>query len=155
MNYHEREVFKIIELTNKNLASCSHDKSIIFFIKDKSSYKKHYKLSTNGTCSSLIQTKDSEICYSEFINNNYNICFFDYNQKQIKKSLPNINCNTYTFRTFNMITKILLIVGGSNKISIININKYNLVREIDVPNSNIFGFCRINKNIFQISYSWK
>ena len=147
LNYHEREEFKIIELKNNNLVSCSNDKSIIFFTKDKSSYKKHYKLSTNGTCNSLIQTKDNEICYSEY-NNNYNICLFDYNQKQIKILLPNINCNTYTFRTFNMITKSLLIVGCSNKIFIINISKYNLVREIDIPNSNIFGFCRINKNIF-------
>ena len=84
MYIHEKEVFKIIELKNKYLVSCSQDKSIIFFIKDKSSYKKNYKLSTNGTCSSLIQIKDNEICFSENNIYNYNICFFDFNQKQIK-----------------------------------------------------------------------
>lgn len=148
MYIHEKEVFKIIELKNKYLVSCSQDKSIIFFIKDKSSYKKNYKLSTNGTCNSLIQIKDNEICYSENNNYNYNICFFDFNPRKIKFSLSNINCNDYTFRTFNMITKDLLVIGGYNKISIININEYNSVREIDIPKSNIFGFCRITENLF-------
>ena len=47
-----------------------------------------------------------------------------------------------------MITKDSLVIGGYNKISIININEYNLVREIDIPKSNIFGFCGITENIF-------
>lgn len=36
MNYHEKEVFKVIELKNQNLVSCSCEQSIIFFMKDKS-----------------------------------------------------------------------------------------------------------------------
>ena len=47
-----------------------------------------------------------------------------------------------------MIRKELLLIPGINKISILNINKYNLVRIIDVPNSNsITGVCKLNDNI--------
>ena len=47
-----------------------------------------------------------------------------------------------------MISKELLRIPGINKISIININKYNLVRIIDVPNSKeIAGACMLNENI--------
>ena len=48
-----------------------------------------------------------------------------------------------------MITKDLLIIGGFNKISLININEYKIIREIDVPDSNsIHSFCMINKDMF-------
>ena len=47
-----------------------------------------------------------------------------------------------------MITKDLLVIGGINKIYIINVNHYSLDREIEITNSNIFGFCMIDENIF-------
>ena len=47
-----------------------------------------------------------------------------------------------------MISKELLLIPGINKISIININEYNLIRIIDVSNSNrIAGVCMLNENI--------
>ena len=47
-----------------------------------------------------------------------------------------------------MISKELLLIPGINKISIININEYELIRIIDVTNSsNIAGTCIINENI--------
>ena len=47
-----------------------------------------------------------------------------------------------------MISKNLLFISGKNKISIININYYELIREIKVPNSGwIYGACMLNKNI--------
>ena len=47
-----------------------------------------------------------------------------------------------------MISKELLLIPGINKISIININEYELIRIIDVPNSEeIAGTCIINENI--------
>ena len=47
-----------------------------------------------------------------------------------------------------MLAKDLLFIGGRHKISIININEYNLIREIDISKSNIFGFCRITESIY-------
>ena len=47
-----------------------------------------------------------------------------------------------------MISKKLLFIPGKNKISIININKYKLIREIKVPDSGwIYGACMLNENI--------
>jgi len=47
-----------------------------------------------------------------------------------------------------MISKDLLFISGYDKISIININYYELIREIEVSNSSwINGACMLNKNI--------
>ena len=66
LNYHSNMVYKIIELKNNNLVSCSEDSSIIFYLKDNNEHKQDYKISTDGACYSIIQTKDNEICYSEY-----------------------------------------------------------------------------------------
>ena len=91
LNLHTNYVYKIIELKNKTLASCSGDSSIIFYSKENSEYKKDYKISTNGSCYSIIQTKDNEICYSEGKKNT--ICFFDLSNSKIKASIPNVRKN--------------------------------------------------------------
>ena len=47
-----------------------------------------------------------------------------------------------------MISKDLLFFSGYNKISIVNINYYELIREIEIPNSGwLGGACMLNKNI--------
>ena len=47
-----------------------------------------------------------------------------------------------------MISEELLLIPGENKISIININVYEIIRIINVPNSNsIIGVCMLNDNI--------
>ena len=147
LKYHTNSVYKIIELKNKSLASCSYDKSLIFYTKDNNNeYIKDYNISTNGICTSVIQTKDNEICYSERTNNS--ICFFDVNQKKIKSTLNNINKRNSHYERFIMINKDLLLIPGQNKISIINVNSYNLVRIIDVNGSGLIcGICMLNENI--------
>ena len=60
----------------------------------------------------------------------------------------NINSNGKIFEGFIMINKELLLIPGKNKISIININDYEIIRIIDVPNSDsIIGVCMLNDNI--------
>ena len=47
-----------------------------------------------------------------------------------------------------MISKDLLFFSGYNKISIVNINYYEIIRKTEVPNSGwIYGACMLNKNI--------
>ena len=47
-----------------------------------------------------------------------------------------------------MISKDLLLIPGQNKISIVNVNHYNIARIIDVPGSSwITGVCMISQNI--------
>ena len=62
LNYHTNCVYKIIELKNKNLVSCSKDSSIIFYIKDNNEYKKDYQIQTKGYCYYIIKTKNNELC---------------------------------------------------------------------------------------------
>ena len=46
LNYHKSYINSIIRLNNKDLVSCSIDKLIIFYSKDKDKYKKYHKIST-------------------------------------------------------------------------------------------------------------
>ena len=146
LKYHTNYVFKIIELKNKTLVSCSEDSSIIFYFKDNLEYKKDYKMSTNSLCSVVIQTKDNEICYSE--KNNNSIVFFDLLERKIKTSISNISKYNGCREWFIMMTKDLLVIPGENKISIINVNHYNVARIIEVPHSSwICGICILNENM--------
>ena len=146
LNYHSSTVWKILELKNKTLVSCSYDSSIIFYLKDNNEYKKDYQISTNGSCSSIIQTKDNEICYSE--NNNSAICFYDILERKIKATISNISKYNGCREWFIMMKKDLLLIPGSNQLSIINTNEYKLIRTINVPNaSTITGVCLLNKDM--------
>ena len=146
LNDHNDIVWKIIELKNKMLVSCSKDSSIVFYLNDKNEYIKDYKITTDGSCTSIIQTKDNEICYSE--SNDNKICFFDLLERKIKASIPNISKATGVRAWFIMIKKDLLLIPGENQISVINTDKYKLVRKIEVPDSkSIRGVCMLNKNM--------
>ena len=47
-----------------------------------------------------------------------------------------------------MISKDLLLITGKNKISIINVNSYNLIKTINVDNSGwIYAACMLNKDM--------
>ena len=149
LNYHTRSVNKIIELKNKSLVSCSDDNSIIFYNKDNNNnYIKDYNLNINVMCHSVIETKDNEICYSQYHYPNHTIYFYDLLHKKTISKLNNINANSYINKGFIMISKELLLIPGINKISIININEYELIRIIYVINSKeIAGTCILNENI--------
>ena len=152
LNYHKDSIYQIIELKNKHLVSCSRDKSIIFYLKDNSNseYQKDFVISASGSCISITQIKENEICYLERSSNMNNICFFDLNEKKVKASISNIN-NTGCFGAFNMIAKDLLVISGENKMSIVDVNKYKLVRVIEEPNAgHIRGFCMLNKKMFLV-----
>ena len=73
------------------------------------------------------------VCYSEETNNS--ICFYDLTQKEIKSSLNNINKKKINFEWLIMINKDLLLIPGENKITIINSNKYSIVKIIDASGS--------------------
>jgi len=143
---HKDWVTKIMELKNKQLVSCSYDKSIIFYNKDNNEYKKDYSIITNGYNGPIIQTKDNEICYYE--KDKDTICFYDFIKRNNIKKLNNISVPDYCLDCLLMISKDLLLITGENKISIINVNSYNLIKTINVDNSSwINAVCMLNKDM--------
>ena len=143
---HDDSVSKIIELKNEQLVSCSGDNSIILYEKSGGAYIYDYSISTKGWSGPIIQTKDNEICYYE--KNNSTICFFDFiNKKNIKK-LNSISVTSGFYDSLLMISKDLLLITGYNKISIINVNSYNLIRTVNSSNSSwINAACKLNKDM--------
>ena len=141
---HTGWVSKIIELNNKQLVSCSKDKTLIFYNKDKDGikYKKDFSITTNGWNGPVIQTKDNEICYYE--SNEDTICFYDFIKKKTNKTMSNITVTA--FNSLLMLTKELLLICRYNKITVMNVYTYNIVRSIDVPDSDwISSVIRFNK----------
>ena len=144
LSYHNNSINKIIELKNKQLVSCSSDKSIIFYNKDNNEYKKDYSISTNGWNGPIIQTKDNEICYYEYKDT---ICFYDFIKKNIIQKINSISVTYYIHDSFLMISKDLLIIAGQNKISIVNVNSYNITKAIQLENLGwILATCMLNKD---------
>ena len=74
------------------------------------------------------------------------IFVFIRNERKIKSSISNIS--KMGISPFIMISKELLFIPGYNKISIININYYELIREIKVLDSGwIQGACILKEKI--------
>ena len=146
LNYHDDKINQIIELNNKKLVSCSfNDKFIIFYCRDNNEYKFDFKFQINGSCSHIIQTKDNEICYSKYISKNKKyLCFFDLiGKNNIDEIERDFECVS-----LNMITRDLLLIGGENTLSIINVNAHNIARTINVTNSSyINSICILNNNV--------
>ena len=146
LEYHTKAVYKLIELKNNNLISCSDDNSLIIYSKQNNKYIKDFQIETNNRCSSVIQTKDTEICYSVFSDNE--IDFFDLSERKNKATLTEITkCNNHR-EWIIMISKDLLLIPGEKELSIININEYKLVRKIKASDSSwLCGICKINNNM--------
>ena len=143
---HNDSIYKIIELENQKLVSCSDDQKIIIYSKGYE-YKKEKEINTNGSNFCVIQTKINEICY--YVEKGYNegsIYFYDFNENEIRKVIEKISRGGMNF--FHMIKEDLLLITGNGKISIINVNKYNIVNEIDIKDSSFINVaCMLNENI--------
>ena len=140
LNYHQNCVYKVIELNNKKLVSCSDDKSIIFYFKNNNEYVLDYKIPTNGLCLNIIQTKEDEICYLEYLRSNdtYTIYFFNLLERKLISKINNINYGG--LNNLTMMSKDLLVIGGENELTIINVNNHNIIRNINVLNSDFINY---------------
>ena len=131
---------------NKRLVSCSNDKSIIFYFKNNNEYVLDYKISTNGECWNIIQTKEDEICYLEYLDSKDAVCFFNLLERKLISRINNINYAG--LNSLTMMSKDLLVIGGENELTIINVNNHNIIRKINVLNSDfINAICLLNENI--------
>ena len=76
------------------------------------------------------------------------ICFFDLLERKIINKINNISVTYYNVDSMLMISNDLLLITGENKISIINVNSYNLIKTINVDNSGwIYAVCMLNKDM--------
>ena len=150
LDYHTGPIKKIIELNNNKLVSCSDDNYIIFYKIDNLNYTKDYSISTNGHCTSIIQTTENEICYST----KNKIYFYDIIEKNNKISIENISITDGSNgnRVWPiMINKELLLIPGEAEISIVNVFEHKLMRIVKIPDSNqIYGICLLTKNMLLI-----
>ena len=149
LTYHQKRVYKIIQTNNNELISCSEDPYVLFYNINKDNnlfeYKK-LKIKTDGPCSSIIQTKNKEICLSQ--KNNNKLIFINIEDNKIKGSISDVSKRNSTDEWLIMINKNLLLVPGQNKFSIINVDVYKIIRIIEIQNSSwIFGNCLISENI--------
>ena len=135
LSYHTEGILKIIELSNNKLVSCSSDNTIIFYFKDNNEYTKDFNIKTNGCNGPIIQTKNNEICYYEKINNA--LCFFDLQERKNITKINNISVTNYIFDSLLMMSNVLLLAAGGNKLTIININSHSIIRSIDVSGSSL------------------
>lgn len=146
LSYHTDGVNKIIELKNGRLVSCSYDKSIIIYSKENNEYIKDFDFKTNGPNGPVIQTKENEICYYEGTDNT--ICFYDLNERKIITSINNVNDACHYYDCLIMISKDLLLMTGDSRLTIINCNSHNIIRNINAPGSgNIWAACLLNNDI--------
>ena len=145
LNFHSDNVYKIIELSNNSLVSGSDDLTIIFYKKDDSKYKKDYVINTSNSVRNIIQTKQNEIVYSTYDNK---INFFDLIERKNKKIIEDV---TSSFNSFCMITKDLLLIPGYEIISVINLNDYSKIREIEISKEAVIrGICMLTSNLIII-----
>ena len=150
LNHHSNYVNQIKELKNKKLVSSSDDNSIIFYYKDNNQYLKDFQEHTEGLCYQIEQTKENEISYSTYnlMDDYYNIYFFDFIEKKIITSINKVNITSLD-GIFNMISKDLLIIGGMDTLSLIDVNQYQIIKLIEIKNSfHNSGFCMLNENMF-------
>jgi len=71
-----------------------------------------------------------------------------YIKRNIIKKINTINVSAYTPDCLLMISKDLLLIFGKNKISILNVNSYSLIKKINVNSSGwINAACMLNKNM--------
>ena len=146
LTYHNHSVLKIKELKNYTLLSCSNDSSIIFYTKNNKIYKNIDKIKTDGSCTSVIQTNDQEICYSR--KNQKKISFYNFIEKKVKASISNVSKRNWTDETLLMLNNYLLLVPGENKLSILDTNKYIILKEVEVSDVGwILGCCLIYEDI--------
>jgi WD40 repeat protein len=141
---HEKEVYKVINLNNNNLCSCSNDETIRIWEKQNDLYNNVFTLKGDKYIEDILEIKNNIIVSSSAWD--YSLIFWDLNKKERIKKLNNIIC----FYWNNILCKInedFLLVGGIGSIYLINLNNYD-INKFDCEENNILCLCKINEKYF-------
>ena len=132
---HEKAIYKIIELSNGNLCSCSLDKTIITYdsnLKPNFIIVNEFKEMIQDIC----ETKQNEICgvssYDKFM------LFYDLNLNIIKARFKNINITPWN-NSLKMIDQQFLCVFGKDQITVFDVFKYNIVNKVNTLKSDFIS----------------
>ena len=132
---HDKAIYKVIELQNGNLCTCSLDKTIITY---DSNLKPNYIIVNEfkDMIHDICEVKQNEICgvssYDNFM------LFYDFNLNIIKARFKNINITPWN-NSLKMIDDKFLCVFGKNEITVFNVFKYNIVNKINTLKSDFLS----------------
>ena len=149
---HENWVYKIIELSNNNLLSCSSDGSFVIWEYVGLHYEDIYKSNKEDYyILDIIEINDNEFVYNVG-HSNADIVFFDILKKEKKEVLKNFELSYYIGTHFILMdNKMKLVIGGNKKIYILDVINYNICEEINY-NSIVTSVLKIDENNFLIGY---
>ena len=143
LSKHSNIIWKVIELSDNNLISCSSDKTIIIWENKNNFYKFKYFIPIFAdSVRSILETKINEIVYTSF----YEQKLFFYNLKtrnQIK-ILSKIFCSGWNNDIFYY-NENYIFIGGNLNIYLINIKKYIIINSFETENF-ILSFLLIGNN---------
>ena len=109
---------KIIQLNNKNLLSCSDDKSIKIWNENNKIYKEKFNLIVDDYVRNINEIKNNIIIYNVSYNK---LEIYDLNLNKKIKFFNNLSLSTKIGSQFILIND-KLIIGGDKKIYVINNN---------------------------------
>jgi WD40 repeat protein len=139
---HNKGVYKVIELDNKKLASCSEDNTIKIWQREKGKYNLIRNLEKNVF--TILSLKNNIIVYASF--DNKSISFWDYEKNEIIKELSDIRTNGF-INSISLINDNLLGVGGHEFIYLIDLKNYQILINYETI-SYVYSLLKLNNNTF-------
>ena len=148
---------KLLELENNEIVLLLNQ-SIIVYLNINNEFSEDFNIERKqgGEFFDMIITKPEELVYIQFINlgthgNACEIQFFDLKSRKKKESIDlKRSFNYHPSNIFCMMNERHLCVGGTDKITIIDINKKNIIREIENKGSYYYSLYKLNDNILLV-----
>lgn len=143
LSKHSNKIWKVIELNDNNLISCSSDKTIIIWENNNNFYKfKYFIPIIADSVRSIIETKINEIAYTSFYEQK--LYFYNTKTRNQIKILTKIFSSGWNNDIFYY-NENYIFVGGNLNIYLINIKKYLIINSFETDNY-ILSFLLIGNN---------
>ena len=143
LSKHSNKIWKVIELSDNNLISCSSDKTIIIWENNNNFYKfKYFIPIIADSVRSIIETKINEIAYTSFYEQK--LYFYNTKTRNQIKILTKIFSSGWNNDIFYY-NENYIFVGGNLNIYLINIKKYLIINSFETDNY-ILSFLLMGNN---------
>ncbi len=143
LSKHSNKIWKVIELNDNNLISCSSDKTIIIWENNNNFYKfKYFIPIIADSVRSIIETKINEIAYTSFYEQK--LYFYNTKTRNQIKILTKIFSSGWNNDIFYY-NENYIFVGGNLNIYLINIKKYLIINSFETDNY-ILSFLLMGNN---------